>query len=142
MPEVANHTAPVHTKAPAAETNLTNEQDFVHPEPERDFDLYRMKIQPKLAVGAPDDPFEREADTMADTVMRMPEKNFVQLKCADCEKEEQLQRKPVTETFSPLIQRSLSVPDEVPADVPATDISRTTPITDKRVHFNNIIQGL
>jgi len=61
MPEVANHTAPVHTKAPAAETNLTNEQDFVHPEPERDFDLYRMKIQPKLAVGAPDDPFEREA---------------------------------------------------------------------------------
>src|SRR5882757_1270541 len=138
MPEVANHTAPVHTKAPAAETNLSNEQDFVHPEPERDFDLYRMKIQPKLAVGAPDDPFEREADVMADTVMRMPEKNFVQLKCAECEKEEQLQRKPVTETFSPrmpvtetfspLIQRRLSVPDAVPADVPANDIARTIPI--------------
>src|ERR1700743_145882 len=129
MSEVANHTAPVHVKAPAAENNLTNEQDFVHPEPERDLDLYRGRIQPKLAVGAPDDPFEREADAMADTVMRMPEKNFVHLKCAECEKEEKLQRR-------------LSVPDAVPAALPANDIGRTIPIADKRTHFNNIIQNL
>lgn len=155
MPEVANHTALVHAKAPAAENNLTSEQDFMRPEPERDRDLYRGRIQPKLAVGAPDDPFEREADTMADTVMRMPEKNFVQLKCAECEKEDQVQRKPitgsftpviqtkpVTETSAPVIQRTLSVPDAVPADLPANDIGRTIPIADKRTHFNNIIQSL
>jgi hypothetical protein len=32
-----------------------------------------LAIQPKLAVGAPDDPFEKEADRVADHVMRMPE---------------------------------------------------------------------
>jgi Domain of unknown function (DUF4157) len=32
-----------------------------------------LAIQPKLTVGAPDDPLEREADHVADHVMRMPE---------------------------------------------------------------------
>jgi len=52
-------------------------------------------VQPKLTVGAPDDPYEKEADAMADRVMRMPEQSFIQRKCAGCEKEESLQRKPV-----------------------------------------------
>jgi hypothetical protein len=30
-------------------------------------------VQAKLAVGEPDDEYEREADRVADTVMRMPE---------------------------------------------------------------------
>ena len=34
-------------------------------------------IQPKLTVGAPDDPYEKEADDVADKVMRMPERPFV-----------------------------------------------------------------
>jgi len=40
-------------------------------------------IQPKLAVTAPDDPSEREADRVADTVMRMPAPQ-VQRSCAAC----------------------------------------------------------
>lgn len=59
-------------------------------------------FQPKLTVGSVDDPLEKEADTMADKVMRMqmPEpisfssaKHTVSRKCAECEKEEKLQRK-------------------------------------------------
>jgi len=59
-------------------------------------------VQCKLSVGAADDPLEKEADDMADKVMRMPNpepirfsssKNIVSMKCAECEKEEELQRK-------------------------------------------------
>jgi len=35
--------------------------------------LGRAPLQPKLAVGAPDDPYEREADAVAERVMRMPD---------------------------------------------------------------------
>lgn len=34
-----------------------------------------VRVQPKLTIGAVDDPYEREADTMADKVMRMPANN-------------------------------------------------------------------
>jgi hypothetical protein len=57
-----------------------------------------ISIQKKLSVGSVDDPLEHEADNMADKVMRMPEQNFVQRKCAACEEEERAQRKPL-ETF-------------------------------------------
>jgi thiol-disulfide isomerase/thioredoxin len=60
-------------------------------------------IQPKLTIGCPDDIYEKEADAMADKVMRMEmpgpinfssSKNSVHRKCAHCEEEEkQLQRK-------------------------------------------------
>lgn len=64
-------------------------------------------FQPKLSICPNDDVYEREADTVADQVMRMPEKKdqpfflpqpiaikpLVQTKCAACEEEEQLQRK-------------------------------------------------
>lgn len=58
-------------------------------------------IQTKLTVGAPDDPFEKEADAVAEKVMRMPQDNFVQRKCHHCDEEEkkQLQRKPVFSSF-------------------------------------------
>jgi ribosomal protein S27E len=51
-----------------------------------------LLIQPKLSVGAVDDPFEREADAMADRVMRMPDSSFIQRKCASCEEEEKINR--------------------------------------------------
>lgn len=62
-------------------------------------------LQAKLRIGEPDDAYEREADGMAEQVMRMPEPNVqrscaaceseerVQRKCAECEEEEELQRK-------------------------------------------------
>lgn len=61
-------------------------------------------VQTRLAVGATDDPYEKEADSMADKVMRMPAQNFVQRKCADCEEEEKLQRKPLSDSISTFIQ--------------------------------------
>jgi hypothetical protein len=54
-----------------------------------------FSIQRKLSIGAIDDPLEEEADRMAERVMRMPETNWVQRKCAHCEEEEKLQRKPL-----------------------------------------------
>ncbi len=61
-----------------------------------------LLIQYKLTVGAPDDPLEKEADAMADQVMRMPDTTAftatvssagIQRKCSACEEEEKLQRK-------------------------------------------------
>ena len=57
--------------------------------------LHETGIQFKLSIGAIDDPLEDEADAMADTIMRMPEKSFIQRKCAHCEEEEKVQRKPL-----------------------------------------------
>ena len=57
-------------------------------------------VQPKLEIGAVDDPLEREADAVADKVMRMPDpaaavsEQQVRRKCAACEDEKKLQRKP------------------------------------------------
>ncbi len=59
-------------------------------------------FQPKLTIGPTDDVYEREADAVADKVMRMSDTEQVQTKssainiqrkCAACEEEEQLQRK-------------------------------------------------
>lgn len=53
-------------------------------------------VQAKLTVGQAGDQYEQEADAVADKVMRMPEENFIQKKCAHCEEEEkQVQRKPI-----------------------------------------------
>ncbi len=61
-----------------------------------DFSFINLPIQPKLSVGAIDDPLEREADAVADTIMRMPEQSFIQRKCDSCEEEDKLRRKPIT----------------------------------------------
>ena len=52
-------------------------------------------IQRSLAIGAVNDPLEHEADAVADKVIRMPEPNFIRRKCANCEEEEKVQRKPL-----------------------------------------------
>jgi hypothetical protein len=62
----------------------------------------RLPIQAKLKVGAVDDPLEHEADHVADQVMRMPAPDVpiaaapsqVSRKCAECEDEEKLRKKP------------------------------------------------
>src|SRR4051794_29147413 len=67
-------------------------------------------VQRKITIGPVDDPYEREADAVADKVMRMPATQTdsffqpkpltvtpVQRKCAACEQEELLQREEVEE---------------------------------------------
>lgn len=68
--------------------------------------FFPFSLQPKLTINHPDDVYEREADAMADRVMRMPDHedmaqpffrpriSSLQRKCAHCEEEEKnLQRK-------------------------------------------------
>lgn len=66
--------------------------------------FFPVFIQPKLTIGAVDDPYEREADAMAAKVMRIENKNSaqtffkpavasIQRKCAHCEEEERVQKK-------------------------------------------------
>jgi len=45
--------------------------------PKKEGRSFSVSIQPKLSVGSPDDPYEREADFVADRVMRMPAPRFV-----------------------------------------------------------------
>ena len=72
--------------------------------------ILRAGVQPKLKIGAVNDPAEVEADRVADQVMRMPEpaNNGVQIstnanssdinrKCSDCGDKEKLQRKETPE---------------------------------------------
>ncbi|HWK04715.1 MAG TPA: DUF4157 domain-containing protein [Puia sp.] len=73
-------------------------------------------IQPRLTIGPVDDPYEREADAMADKVMRMsdtemlqtkPSPVSIQRKCAHCEEEEKLQRKASVDADAPAISSAV-----------------------------------
>lgn len=63
-----------------------------------------LGIQAKLTVSRPGDPYEQEADRVADQVLRMPEPQ-VQRACADCAEEETVQTKRLAPTITPLVQR-------------------------------------
>ncbi|MND58099.1 putative peptidoglycan binding domain protein [compost metagenome] len=76
-------------------------------------------VQPKLTIGPVDDPYEREADSVAEKVMRTPEKDVlqakpspivIQKKCAACE-EEELNRK---EDEAPAVADELSAIKDIP----------------------------
>src|SRR5437763_1603679 len=75
--------------------------------------LHGPQVQPKLTIGAVNDPAEREADRMADEVMRMPEPAVATIDaggaaprirrlCTECE--EGLHRKTPLEEEEPLVQ--------------------------------------
>jgi Domain of unknown function (DUF4157) len=76
--------------------------------------FFAPAIQKKLSVGASNDSYEIEADTVADKVMRMTEPAtqnvsqtgaLIQKKCARCEEEEEIRKKPMEESITLLIQR-------------------------------------
>lgn len=107
--------------------------------------LNATALQPKLIVSQPDDPYEREADLVAERVMRMPAlpsgalqspnpqsgntklpyafkvPSKVQRKCDHCEEEERLQRKEAEPQALGVQMKSLAIsaaidPDEKEAD--------------------------
>jgi hypothetical protein len=95
-----------HTNAIAANHVTENASLSFQPEKnERHKGFHGHLIQSKLSVRLPNDPFEHEADAMADKVIRMPEQSFIQRKCAHCEEEEKAQRKPLI----PFIKKEASV---------------------------------
>ncbi len=76
-----------------------------------------VKLQPKLFIGSSNDQYEVEADRMADQVVNTQSKEavttsnsvpLIQKKCASCEEEEYIQKKPLAETITPLIHRSIA----------------------------------
>ncbi len=75
-------------------------------------------IQRKLTVNQPNDRYEREADRVADQVMRMPEPQgeLVQRQsgCPECMEQEVIQTKPLTEQITPLVQRQEEEEEEEP----------------------------
>ena len=100
--ETAIPSSPKKTASPAGVVQLNTAQSFLREnqaKPDHNFWL-----QPKLTVGAPDDPYEKEADAVADKVMRMTEPNYIQRKCVHCEKEEKISRKPLAHSTVPFIQ--------------------------------------
>lgn len=87
-----------------SEKSNTNQVALVNKNKQQPF-FSSVKVQPKLSIGSADDPLEREADAVADRVMRMPDQsvkqesffkpsgNFIQRKCTHCEEEKKLQKK-------------------------------------------------
>ena len=84
----------------------------------------RGPIQTKLTVGAAHDPYEEEADQVAEQVMRLPTSTFESPAGAGepndggrsiqraFEEEEELQAKPLTSAITPLVQRIPAKSDE------------------------------
>ena len=64
-------------------------------------------VQPKLEISQPGNHYEQEADTMAESVMRMPEISFIQRKsgcsCGDYD-DEHVRLKPLASQVTPFIQ--------------------------------------
>jgi murein DD-endopeptidase MepM/ murein hydrolase activator NlpD len=72
-------------------------------------------VQAKLTIGAPDDKYEREADRIADEVMRMPEPCVQRTGiCPECEedRDEFVQTKPLADQITPLVQRQIEPQEE------------------------------
>ncbi|MGB7537784.1 MAG: DUF4157 domain-containing protein [Anaerolineales bacterium] len=70
------------------------------------------RVQTKLEISQPDDPYEQEADRVADQAMAMPEPK-VQRACPSCE-EDTLQKKPLADQITPLVQRQEEPEEEEP----------------------------
>jgi|GEM_PF-2883197 len=74
----------------------------------------KQSLQKKLEIGSSSDAYEAEADAIADKVMSISDAQanttphtgpLVQRKCAQCEQEEKLQKKPLASAVTPLVQR-------------------------------------
>ncbi|KAA2238782.1 DUF4157 domain-containing protein [Chitinophaga agrisoli] len=72
-----------------------------------------LRIMPQLTVGAIDDPYEREADAMADRVMRKAQPFAIQRKCAHCEEEEKAQRTPFIQRQTTTNDTATQAPDSI-----------------------------
>jgi hypothetical protein len=74
----------------------------------------RPVIQPKIAVGAPGDRYEQEADRVADQVMNMkaPTANPQPVQRQEEPAEESVQMQPLAASITPLVQREASLEEE------------------------------
>ncbi len=98
-----------------ATSEKSSSSSFINKKKQQPF-FSPVMVQPKLAIGPVDDPYEREADAMADKVMRMTGNDTIkvgtspvtiQKKCAACEEEEKIQRKEEHEKEKQIVQKKL-----------------------------------
>jgi hypothetical protein len=100
-----------------------------------------LPLQAKLKIGEPDDEYEREADRVADQVMRMPEP-VLQSKsgCPGCPfkdkevEEPEIQAKPVSGQITPLVQRQVVDEEDMEEQVQAKHEEKTDVLKDAGVH--------
>ncbi|MEX2593632.1 MAG: DUF4157 domain-containing protein [Anditalea sp.] len=107
MSEICHISPPVKATSPVVEppNHVQNEGHVPYDQQiNKGSNSAYLIAQPKLTVGSPDDPYEKEAEAVADKVMRMPDQNFIQRKCEGCEEEEKLQRKPLPYSVNSFIQ--------------------------------------
>ncbi|MCW3162441.1 eCIS core domain-containing protein [Chryseobacterium oryctis] len=102
--------------------------------------FFKPVIQKKLSIGTANDVFEAEADSVAEKVLNTSSETnqfntqatpLVQKKCAQCEEEERLRRKPLAEDVSHFVQRS-SLIDSSEISTSEHKISHTTPLVQKK----------
>jgi hypothetical protein len=79
-----------------------------------------LVIHKKLKVGALKSVYEKEAGFIA-TRIRMPEQNFIQRKCVQCEEEEKAQRK----LLAPFIQKNETIDNNIKSDAISNQIQST-----------------
>jgi len=80
-------------------------------------------LQAKFRIGHPGDIYEQEADSVADSVMRVPEP---QVQRPMEEEEELIQTKPVIEQITPLVQKQVEDEEELQSK-PGSGISNVNP---------------
>ena len=86
-------------------------------------------IQAKLTIGAPDDEYEREADRVADQVMRMPDPT-VQRQAAGGGGRQPIQTNPIANTITPLVQRQVEPEEEEEEAIQTKSIAgNSSPLT-------------
>ena len=99
------------------------------------------RVQTKLTVNAPGDPYEKEADRVADEVMRMPDRESshlsggapasIQRMCAECEEELHLQRLSLTALAPEEEEEQLQTKGEFSSLASGPDASPAPPIVDE-----------
>lgn len=76
-------------------------------------------IQPKFSIGHADDPYEREADKVAEEVIRMPDK-ALQMKCTSFEDQDKIRQKPLIKQTATSGNSNFSVSAEISNKISST----------------------
>jgi polyhydroxyalkanoate synthesis regulator phasin len=97
-------------------------------------------IQAKLVVGQPGDMYEREADRVADEVMRVPEPE-IQRQEEEEQEEEILLTKPLVDQITPLVQRQVEEEEEEEMLQAKSRADATSDVTNDLESQINAIKG-
>ncbi len=100
-------------------------------------------IQPKLTIGQPNDQYEQEADRVAEQVMRMPERPWVNDQSSfKIGGASIVQTKPIVEQISPLLQRKCSSCEDLDEEEPVQLKSSTGNLPPVTESLQSQIQSL